>query len=54
MSTHVYRMHTGTCTCMYMYIDAVDQTHKCIHVHVHYSYMALIGMHELHGRMHPN
>ena len=28
--------------------------HTYIHVHVHYCYVTLIGMHELHGRMHPN
>ena len=25
-----------------------------MHVHAYSSYMTLIGMHELHGRMHPN
>ena len=25
-----------------------------MHVHVHSSYMTLIGVHEMHGRMHPN
>ena len=48
---HVYmRMYMcimySTCTVYRVYIH--------VHVHVHYCYMTLIGMHELHGRMHPN
>ena len=33
---------------MYMYV-----TREHVHVHVNSSYITLIGMHELHGRMHP-
>ena len=50
-----------TCTCRR---DAHVYVHVCgmctlqvwihVHVHVHNSYITLIGMHELHGRMHPN
>ena len=36
-------------------VDRLARVHDSIHahVHVHYSYMTLIGMHELHGPMHP-
>ena len=47
-----------TCTCV---VECLRQFGTCIqqagfHLlgNVHYSYMTLIGMHELHGRMHPN
>ena len=26
----------------------------CVHVHIHNSYLPVIGVHEMHGRMHPN
>ena len=28
--------------------------YTCAHIHTHSSYMTLIGMHEMHGRVHPN
>ena len=40
--TMIHVLHVYTCTCIYMYI-----------MYIHSSYITLIGIHELHGRMHP-
>ena len=51
MRDHTYvcvqYVYTQVCTCIYVHV-------YIHHVRVYYSYMTLIGMHELHGQMHPN
>ena len=44
------QMHTSTCTRTHMHARA----HAHTHTHIHNSYLTVIGVHKMYGRMHPN
>ena len=41
------------CTCVRAYVH-MCKVAKCGYIRVHSSYMTLIGVHEMHDRVHPN
>ena len=56
---HVVSNHTSACT--HTHTRARAHTHMRAHTHtlthtytIHSSYMTLFGVHEMHGRVHPN
>ena len=52
-----YATNIGLMQCYTVHVLCIHkytQRQVCTHTHTHSSYMTLIGVHEMHGRVHPN